>query len=198
MTAKHTKSKLLLTILLAPALTHLLSQVELAAAAGSAGPESSQTPSQPAWPNQGKPNSYNGPQAARYPVMSSLFDALGGLSQRQGTITTGASPLTTILPIILIAAGGLLLLLPLLTMSMASPFGAFGGLGGGYQNLGYPQVGALSRRRSLDGLVEQVSSAIENFSKKYSISKLAESVNFRSADERSQRVAPDDRKPVDS
>lgn len=77
-----------------------------------------------------------------------LFDTLRSLSQRQGSLS--ASPFLSILPIILIAAGGLMLLLPLLTMSMASSFGGFGQFGGagGAGGFGFPQVTNLNRRRS--------------------------------------------------
>jgi len=148
--------------------------------------EQSASSSQPLWSYQIKPTNYvgtqfgsnGGPQSAPYTAgvsspFPSIFDAFTGLSQRQGALTT--SPFMSILPIILIAAGGFLLLLPLFTMMVASPFGgAFGGAG--YQGpFGYPQVGALSKKRSVDGnqrgiieLIENFSSTIEELSRKYS------------------------------
>lgn len=162
-------------------LTHFLA---LAHAAQTGNPTQSSnsestSSSQPLWSYQIKPSSYVGtggqPTNSHYTAgtFPSLLDAFSGLSQRQGALTT--SPFLSILPIILIAAGGMLLLLPLLTMMMASPFGGgFGG--GGYQSpFGYPQVGALNKRRSLDGnqrgiieLIEHFSSTLEDLSRKYS------------------------------
>lgn len=128
--------------------------------------EQASASSQPLWSYHVKPtfsqvnglNGLNGPG-------NLLSEAFSGLSQRQGALTTG--PLMSILPILLIAAGGIMLLLPFLTMMFASPFG--GGLGGlsgfggangagfgafqqGGQFGGYPQAAAAlraARKRSL-------------------------------------------------
>lgn len=164
-------------LIFASVLTNFLGLVvQPVRASGSSSSSESASSSQPLWSYQVKPNSYVGGQPGHYSATPSLFDAFNGLSQRQGALS--GSPFLSILPIILIAAGGLLLLLPMLTMMMASPFGA--GFGGGYQNLGYPQVGALNKRRSLDSttlfgnqrglidLVEHVSTTIEELTKKYS------------------------------
>lgn len=177
--------------ILSSVLTHALGQAVLPTSAantngGVNGVQSeSASSSQPLWSYQVKPSTYvNSPsaQTGHYSsAMPSLFDAFNGLSQRQGALTS--SPFLSILPIILIAAGGMLLLLPLLTMMMASPFG--GGFGGGYNGgFGYPQVGALNRKRSLNeqggarlaggnggsliDLIEHVSSTIDELTKKYS------------------------------
>ena len=170
-------------------LTHFLTLIQPSLAAngnggsgsGGSGNSEAGASSQPIWSYQVKPTNYIGAQSAQTghygSAPSSLFDAFTGLSQRQGALTS--SPFLSILPIILIAAGGLLLLLPMLTMMIASPFGGGGGpFGGGYQNgFGYPQVGALSKRRSLDQhqqqrglieLIEHVSTTIEDLSRKYS------------------------------
>lgn len=154
--------------------------------------QTSQSASQPLWSYQVKPNSYlnvpssqshqqqqhygsTGPTYGVGSGLPSIFDAFSGLSQRQGALT--GSPFLSILPIILIAAGGMLLLLPLLTMMMASPFG--GGFGGGFNNgpFGYPQVGALNKKRSLNDnsqhqrgileMIENFSSTVEELTKKY-------------------------------
>lgn len=166
-----------------------------AIAASSSNTESTSS-SQPLWSYQVKPNSYvgnvNSPQAP-YTAMPSIFDAFNGLSQRQGALTS--SPLLSILPIILIAAGGMLLLLPFLAMMFASPFGGASGFGGygGAGGFGYPQLGALNKKRSLGGgdlfgsrsiidMVEYVTTAIDEFSKRYPAanglsSKRAKSLN---------------------
>lgn len=179
------RPKIVTLIALAAAITHLSTGLLLASAASQSSPSESVSSSQPLWSYQVKPNTYlgsggSGPnvgQSAPYSApFPSLFDAFNGLSQRQGALTS--SPFMTILPIILIAAGGMLLLLPLLTMMIATPFGGGGGpFGGGYGgNFGYPQT--LSRKRSLQGdqfggtrglieLVEHVSTAIEDLTKKY-------------------------------
>ena len=128
--------------------------------------------SQPLWSYQVKPNAYvNGaPSQPHMNPVSSIFDAFNGLSQRQGALS--GSPFLSILPIILIAAGGMLLLLPFLTMMVASPFGGGGNLYGGFGSgqYGYPQ--ALSKKRSLftdhlasksfNDILEHVSSTITN------------------------------------
>lgn len=160
------------------------------AASGSANNEQTGASSQPLWSYQVKPGQVNS---------GNLFsEAFGGLSQRQGALTTG--PLMTILPILLIAAGGILLLLPFLTMMFASPFGGPGGAGGlyGYNNggqFGYPQAaaalravaaaGATAKKRSLNSppsldqprvwqeLLDHVSTTIDELSKKYSPSIIA-------------------------
>lgn len=175
---RDNKPQLVFLFILSSVLTHALGQIQQANAASSSASETASS-SQPLWSYQVKPNSYvnaPGAQQGHYSGVPSLFEAFNGLSQRQGALTS--SPFLSILPIILIAAGGMLLLLPLLTMMMASPFGGggFGGYGGG--GFGYPQVGALSKKRSLAdqfgsqrGLVdimEHVSSTIEELSKKYS------------------------------
>lgn len=165
----------------------LVSQIHMTVAAGpnvnshsvSPSEATSSSSSQPVWSYQVKPNAYvnsaNG-QAHAGP-MSSIFDAFNGLSQRQGALS--GSPFLSILPIILIAAGGMLLLLPFLTMMIASPFSGTGGLyGGGFNGgqYGYPQ--GLSRKRSLfstDGLaskgfqeiLDHVSTTIDELARKY-------------------------------
>lgn len=114
---------------------------------------------------------------------SSFFETLtSGLSQRQGALSN--SPIMSILPIILIAAGGILLLLPFLTMMLASPFGGPGVAGlYGYQNGqfgggAYPQA---AKKRSLINILESqyqqpkmwqelldnVSSTINELTRKY-------------------------------
>jgi hypothetical protein len=174
------------TIAFIAIMTHFLALLQPGLAATSSGQqqtENAAASTQPLWSYQVKPTNYvgsgqaggqNAPYSAGH---SSIFDAFTGLSQRQGALT-GNSPLLSILPIILIAAGGLLLLLPMLTMMMASPFGGGPFGAGGYQNYGYPQLG-LNKRRSLDQmnaggsrgileLIEHVSSTIEDLSRKYS------------------------------
>lgn len=199
------RPQLLLLFALGSVLTHALGQIQPIQAAGTgSGSSSAETTSssQPLWTYQVKPNGYlNSPGQVggqggglHYgsvgspppPPPPSIFDAFNGLSQRQSALS--GSPFLSILPIILIAAGGMLLLLPMLTMMMASPFGgggAFGGYGGGNGPFGYPQVGALSKKRSLadqltggagqlrggnGGLIdilENVSTTIEELSRKY-------------------------------
>lgn len=165
--------------LLSSVLTHVLSQVSPIAAATSASssPAETASSSQPLWSYQVKPSNYVNAQTnqpAHYSSMPSILDAFNGLSQRQGALSS--SPFLSILPIILIAAGGLMLLLPLLTMMVASPFSgaAFGGYNNGF---GYPQVGALSKKRSLGDqfgqrgiidMIEQASSTFEELAKKFS------------------------------
>lgn len=194
---------------LSSVLTHALGHVQVARAAGTTSSETTSS-SQPLWSYQVKPNSYvNVPasQPSHYQGVPSIFDAFNGLSQRQGALSS--SPFLSFLPIILIAAGGMLLLLPFLTMMIASPFS--GGLGGGGFNggFGYPQVGALNKKRSLGeqfgqrgliDLIEHVSSSIEELTKKYSpqpsgINKRAKSLNSPSAANESQ---PANHKPITS
>lgn len=171
-------------------LTHFLGLAQ-AAQTGNQQASESTSSSQPLWSYQIKPTNYVGaqvgPGGANQPPngaytaggigpFPSLFDAFTGLSQRQGALTS--SPFMTILPIILIAAGGMLLLLPLFTMMMASPFG--GGFGGGFQSgpFGYPQVGGLNKKRSLDqskgilDMIENFSSTLEDLSRKYNYPSL--------------------------
>lgn len=159
----------------------IVGNLGFALAAGTTGTSSEGTSSsQPLWSYQVKPNNYVGganSAQAPYTAMPSLFDAFNGLSQRQGALTS--SPILSILPIILIAAGGMLLLLPFLAMMFASPFGGAGGFGsyGGAGGFGYPQLGSLSKKRSLNGdlfgsrnlidLVEHVTTAIDEFSRRY-------------------------------
>lgn len=184
--AHNSRPQFVFLLALCSLLTLAFGQIQPTNAAGTSGTSAETTSSsQPLWSYQVKPNSYlNAPggvgvsQSGHYGSVAppSLFDAFNGLSQRQGALTS--SPFLSILPIILIAAGGMLLLLPMLTMMMASPFGG-GGAFGGYNNgaFGYPQVGALSKKRSLAdqytgqrGLIdilENVSSTIEELSKKY-------------------------------
>lgn len=187
------RPQILFLVLLSSILGH---NFGFAFAASSSNTETTSS-SQPLWSYQVKPNSYvgnvNSPQAP-YTVMPSIFDAFNGLSQRQGALTS--SPLLSILPIILIAAGGMLLLLPFLAMMFTSPFGGASGFGGygGAGGFGYPQLGALNKKRSLNGgdlfgsrsiidLVEHVSTAIDEFSKRYptashaTSSKRAKSLN---------------------
>lgn len=184
----HKQPQLICVLAFATMLTHFLGLVQPSLAANGnsnqQATESTAASTQPLWSYQVKPTNYvNAAQGAQNSPYSSgpssLFDAFTGLNQRQGALSS--SPFLSILPIILIAAGGLLLLLPMLTMMMASPFGggAFGG--GGFQNYGgYPQVGTLNKRRSLDQLtqgshrgiielIEHVSSTIEDLSRKYSL-----------------------------
>jgi len=157
-------------------LTHALGQIQQTAAVSSSSSTESASSTQPIWSYQVKPNGYvNTPagQQAHYTASPSIFDAFSGLSQRQGSLSS--SPFLSILPIILIAAGGMLLLLPLLTMMIASPFsGGFGGYG---NQFGYPQVGALNKKRSLADqfgqkglvdLIEHVSTTIDELTRKYS------------------------------
>lgn len=185
----YLKAQLVSVLMFASLITHLVAVSAASGGSNSGQPSSEATSSsQPLWSYQVKPNSYgnivgngagsNGAQSAHYTAGPSLFDAFSGLSQRQGALS--GSPLMTILPIILIAAGGLLLLLPMFTMMLASPFGGggigpFGGGAGGFQNFGYPQ---MARKRSLDqtsglgqrglvDLIEHVSSTIEELARKY-------------------------------
>lgn len=170
------RPQLLVLFVLSSLLTHLLGHVQFVSAAGTTGSETTSS-SQPLWSYQVKPNSYvnaAGGQQAHYATNPTIFDAFNGLSQRQGAL--GGSPFLSILPIILIAAGGMLLLLPFLTMMMASPF--TGGLGGYNNGFGYPQVGALSKKRSLADqfggqrglidIIENVSTTIDELTRKYS------------------------------
>lgn len=183
---KDNKPQKVFLLIISSILTHVLgNQVLPISAAGSTTSSETTSSSQPLWSYQVKPSSYvNAPNNQANPYgtgaagfgVPSIFDTINGLSQRQGALS--GSPFLSILPIILIAAGGMLLLLPLLTMMMASPFG--GGFGGGYQNgFGYPQVGALKKKRAsfdrdqfnqmgLIDLIEHVSSSIEELTKKYS------------------------------
>lgn len=178
-------------------LTHSLGRIKPISAVGTAGQSSSSTSetassSQPLWSYQVKPNSYlnvpnnqqvNGANAGPGHYSSpfpSIFDAFNGLSQRQGALSS--SPFLSILPIILIAAGGMLLLLPFLTMMIASPFSGagFGGGGGFNGGFGYPQAAGLNKKRSLSNnadqlsqrglidLMEHVTSTIEELARKYS------------------------------
>lgn len=172
------RPQILFIILLSSIVSHNFGFALAAASTGSSSESTSS--SQPLWSYQVKPNSYvggsNSPQAP-YTAMPSLFDAFNGLSQRQGALTS--SPILSILPIILIAAGGMLLLLPFLAMMFASPFGGAGGFGsyGGAGGFGYPQLGSLNKKRSFNGdlfgsrslidLVEHVSTAIDEFSRRY-------------------------------
>lgn len=159
---------------LSSVLTHILVQIKPISAAGTAPASETTSSSQPLWSYQVKPNSYVNVPASQPGHYSPILDAFNGLSQRQGALS--GSPFLSILPIILIAAGGMLLLLPMLTMMIASPFS--GGFGGGYNNgFGYPQVGALNKKRSLSDqfgqrglvdLIEHVSSSIEEMTRKYS------------------------------
>lgn len=150
------------------------------AASSSTSSSETTSSSQPLWSYQVKPNSYANvaasSQAGHYSPVPSLLDAFNGLSQRQGALSS--SPFLSILPIILIAAGGMLLLLPFLTMMIASPFSGGAGFGA-YNNgpFGYPQVGALNKKRSLADsfgqrglmdLIEHVTTSIEEMTKKYS------------------------------
>lgn len=181
-TRQDSRAQLVFFVAAVTILTHFLSLIHPSLAANGSGSSSSTeaaSSTQPLWSYQVKPTNYVGSQSAQtghYAAPpSSIFDAFTSLSQRQGALTS--SPFMSILPIILIAAGGLLLLLPMLTMMMASPFGGGGAFGGGYGNaFGYPQVGALSKRRSLDQhqhqrglieLIEHVSTTIEDLSRKY-------------------------------
>lgn len=188
---KDTRPQLVLMVAFVAILTHFLSLIQPSLAAngstGSGGQTEATASTQPLWSYQVKPGSYVGAQTSGQnghlynSAPNSLFDAFTGLSQRQGALSS--SPFLSILPIILIAAGGLLLLLPMLTMMMASPFGGGGLFSGGYQGgFGYPQVGALNKRRSLDqqqqrrGLIElidHVSRTIEDLSRNYSPTQAA-------------------------
>lgn len=195
------KVQLLFFFVLSSIITHSLGgHIKLTSAAGTSSGAQSSTPSettsssQPLWSYQVKPNSagylnipnnqqqFNSNLGHHYPSSfpASLFEAFSGLSQRQGALSS--SPFLSILPIILIAAGGMLLLLPFLTMMIASPFsgaGAFGGGGFNNGNFGYPPVGGLNKKRSLSGngeqfgqhnlvdLMENVSTTIEELVKKY-------------------------------
>lgn len=189
------QSSLLLNGLIAVTLVvSLFIQSSLAANSGSSNSgggqltsetEASSVSSQPLWSygQSTRPINYAATQngangASNYyttSTPSSMWDMFtGGLSQRQGALSTG-SPFLSILPIILIAAGGFLLLLPMLTMMMGSPFGD--PFGGGYQGAGqYGQYPQLKKRRSLDSalhkrslikLIEQASSIIEDLSRQY-------------------------------
>lgn len=193
-TVRDNRPQLIFVFILSSVLTHVLGQA-LPTSAANPGPTETASSSQPLWSYQVKPSNYVNAQTGQqnhYPTVPSLFDAFNGLSQRQGALTS--SPFLSILPIILIAAGGMLLLLPLLTMMMASPFsGGFGGYNGGF---GYPQVGSLNKKRSLadqiggrNGLVdliEHVSSTIDELTKKYANppnghqNKRAKSLNYPS------------------
>lgn len=167
-------------LMLSSILTHVLGNIQAANAASSASSSSETTSSsQPLWSYQVKPNSYANVasnQAGHYSAAPSILDAFNGLSQRQGALSS--SPFLSILPIILIAAGGMLLLLPFLTMMIASPFSGGAGFGA-YNNgpFGYPQVSAMNKKRSLADsfgqrglidLIEHVSSSIEEMARKYS------------------------------
>lgn len=161
-------------------LSHVLGNIPtINAASSAASPSETTSSSQPLWSYQVKPNSYanvGGNQAGHYSPVPSILDAFNGLSQRQGALTS--SPFLSILPIILIAAGGMLLLLPFLTMMIASPFSGGAGFGA-YNNgpFGYPQAGALNKKRSLADsfgqrglidLIEHVTTSIEEMTRKYS------------------------------
>lgn len=214
---KENRPQLLLLFVVSSLLTHLLGHIEPVAGAGTSTSETTSS-SQPLWSYQVKPNSYvnaAGGQPAHYTTTPTIFDAFNGLSQRQGALT--GSPFLSILPIILIAAGGMLLLLPFLTMMMASPFS--GGLGGYNGGFGYPQVGALSKKRSLTDqfggqrslvdLIENVSSTIDEFARKYSTNsasaatnngqqsnKRAKSLNPSQLNEQPQAMPPANHRPV--
>lgn len=174
------RPQLVFILMLSSILTHVLGNIQATNAASSTSSSSETTSSsQPLWSYQVKPNSYAnvaGNQAGHYSSAPSILDAFNGLSQRQGALSS--SPFLSILPIILIAAGGMLLLLPFLTMMIASPFSGGAGFGA-YNNgpFGYPQVGAMNKKRSLADsfgqrglidLIEHVSSSIEEMARKYS------------------------------
>lgn len=195
-----TRPQLFAVLIFSTALTHaLIFQAKPTLAANGAPVSSAQSSgettssSQPLWTYQPKPSlfssSINGQSGNNYMAHqmqpNSLFDSLSSLGQRQGSIST--SPLLSILPIILIAAGGMMLILPLLTMMLASPFGSgFGALGG--NGFGYPQVANLNKRRSVSNsfiesllssstnkplfdIVDHISTSIEELSKKNKLSK---------------------------
>ena len=200
MASKQDRRRLLFTLAVA---TLFVSQIvtrpalcigttSTAANGASLGASESVSLPQPLWSHQIRPSAFVGasssPSPSHYGPFSGaspmlLFDTFSGPSQRQGALSS--SPFLSLLPIILIAAGGMLLLLPLLTMMMALPFGGAGVFGGagGFPNYGggYPQVSAaLSKKRSLEpqinvggqqrsfiNLIEHVSSAIESLTRTY-------------------------------
>lgn len=168
----------LLTLTSALTWFSLLGQIQTISAAGAtnSNPNEVTSSSQPLWSYQVKPNAYTSGVSGNphYTPMSSIFDAFNGLSQRQGALS--GSSFMTILPIILIAAGGLLLLLPFLTMMVASPFSGANVYGYNGGQFGYPQT--LKKRslfadqlasKSFNDILDHVSSTIDELSRKYSI-----------------------------
>lgn len=162
-------------LLLLLVLTSALSQQSFALSQQSSVVSSeSASSSQPLWSYQVRPGSTlaSSQSSPSHYTAPSLMDAFNGLSQRQGALS--GSPFLSILPIILIAAGGMLLLLPILTMMIAPNLSGFGQYGGG--PFGYPgQVGArkrslvdqLSSQKGIAELFDQVSSSIEELTKKF-------------------------------
>lgn len=212
--------QLILMILLSSMLAHVLGQVQLVSAAG--GPSSSSSSSsettsssQPLWSYQVKPGSYinapSGQPGAPYSAMPSIFDAFNGLSQRQGALS--GSPFLSILPIILIAAGGILLLLPFLTMMMASPFSGAGFGGYGQGGFGYPQMAAaMGKKRSLadqmpgqgprggagqlGDLIENFSSVIDELTRKYSVATNSQQANVGQPNRRGKAINLTSSQPI--